>query len=126
MNTQQIADRLIELHKAMVEKLGRQPTIDPLMFVSQRGKASISLYCGEGYDADAVYGDSFEECFEKAFARVAELPTPEARAVNEYISLLAKAVDHAKENNLPDEYVVLPRVAIQAMTENLITSQVAS
>lgn len=125
MNTQQIADRLIELHTAMVEKLGRQPTIDSLMFVGHRGKASINLYCNDNYEPDNVTGDTFEECFEKAFALVADLPTPESRATKTYINMLAKAVDHAKDNNIPEEYVSPARVAIKAMTDNLLTSQVA-
>lgn len=120
----QIAELLIELHKALVDKLGSQPKISPMLTISSSGRCTINIYDSESYNSESIYDESINGCIEKAMAFVADMPTQEARAMNDYLAMLAKAVDHAKANNLPDEYIDPARVAIQAMTDNLLTSQV--
>jgi hypothetical protein len=57
----------------------------------------------------------------EARAWVEALPTPENKAMTDYMGLLATAIDFGHENNIPAEYVDPVRITQKAMTENLLT-----
>lgn len=126
MNEQQIAARLVELSAALVAKLDAQPWVGPDATISSSGRVRIGLYaksCSD--DPQFARGDTFEECFEAAFAIVADMPTPENKALHHHMKLLADVVDHGVANIIPDEYVDPARVTIKAMTDNLLTARAA-
>jgi len=61
------------------------------------------------------------EAIAEARAWVEALPTPENKAMTDYMGLLATAIDFGHDNNIPAEYVDPVRVTQKAMTENLLT-----
>lgn len=124
MNEHQMRAGLVQLHTEMVERLGRQPSIGSTIFIHQIDRVSLNLYLESGFECVSVWSETVEGCLDRAFDIIRKLPTPEVRAVNSYIEMLAKAIDHAKDNNISDEFVDPARVAIKAMTDNLLTLQV--
>jgi len=79
----------------------------------------------DGKDYKVIFGENLDECIAKAHAYIADLPSPEDQVTREYLSRIAKAVDYATENALPEEYVAPLRGISTAMTENLLTHRKA-
>jgi hypothetical protein len=125
MNEQQIAARLVELHAALVAKLGKQPWMTPYLYIEGSGRIRISIHTADvSADCQTARGTTFAECFDAAFAIVANMPTPETAALHRHMKMLADVVDHGMANNIADEYVDPARVTIKAMTDNLLPVQI--
>ena len=125
MNEQQIAAHLVELHAALVAKLGAQPWLEPYVTIYGSGKIHIPIHMANiETKGQSARGTTLEECLDAAFAIVANMPTPETAALHRHMKLLADVVDHGTANNIPDEYVDPARVTIKAMTGNLLPAQI--
>lgn len=125
MTTEQIQAALDELVTAMMGK----GIVTPLAeYMIKRGCESIiwlwSDYGAPAFDGEYLHqigGDTPDELLANARAYIAAMPSPEQAVITKHMGLLAAVVDHGREHSLPDEYVVPAHVALQAMTDNLLT-----
>ena len=78
------------------------------------------------YFAKYPSGETVEIAFGEAQALIDALPDPEAAAVQRHMDRVATCIDKGREDGIDDAYIT-PLVAVKAaMTENLLTNQVAS
>lgn len=127
MTTEQIQAALAEFVTAMMGKgvvtpsaeymikSGREPII---WLWSDHGAPAF-----DGKDLRQIHGKTPDELIANARAYIAAMPSPEEAIITRHMGLLAAVVDHGREHSLPDEYVVPAQVALQAMTDNLLTVQ---
>ena len=124
MTTEQIQAALDELVTAMMGK----GVVTPRATLTIE---TLRCYCSlwSAMDQRAFKGDyllSFHthdpaQAITNARAYIDAMPSPEQAIITKHMGLLAAVVDHGREHSLPDEYVVPAQVALQAMTDNLLT-----
>ena len=127
MTTEQIQAALAELVIAMMGKGVVTPSAE---YTIKSGRESI-IWLWSDRDAPAfdgkymhnIGGETPAEFLANARAYIDAMPSPEQAAITRHMGLLAAVVEHGREHNLPDEYVVPAQVALNAMTDNLLTVQ---
>ena len=125
MTTEQIQAALAELVTAMMGK----GVVTPRAEYTIKSQSGSCIWLWSSYDTKAfngkymhqIGGDTPAELFSNARAYIDAMPSPEQAAITRHMGLLAAVVEHGREHSLPDEYVVAAQVALQAMTENLLT-----
>ena len=123
MTTEQIQAALAELVTAMMGKGVVTP--EAQLWINAHGpmiayiKARGNLFNGNNFKFISAETDA--EAIAKARAYIDAMPSPEQAAITRHMGLLAAVVEHGREHNLPDEYVVPAQVALNAMTDNLLT-----
>lgn len=125
MTTEQIQAALAELVTAMMGKgvvtPGAQLWIKAHDAMTVHLKSADKSLCGRDYKF--ISADTDTEALALARAYIDAMPSPEQAAITRHMGLLAAVVEHGREHNLPDEYVVPAQVALRAMTDNLLTVQ---
>ena len=123
MTTEQIQAALAELVTAMMGKGIVTPSAQ--LWISAHGPMTMHMSAGTkslgGRDYKFFNADTPDELIANARAYIDALPSPEQAIITKHMGLLAAVVDHGREHSLPDEYVVPAQVALQAMTDNLLT-----
>jgi len=130
MNITEIQTELAALVVQMTEK----GVVTPSAEFDIRCNGRFSVYLTSNYKAPAfgpdgnskfIHGDTAPETLEKTRDYIAALPSSEETQTREYLTMVASAIDYAAENGIADEYVTPLRGVTCAMTENLLTDQVA-
>ena len=123
MTTEQIQAALAELVTAMMGKGIVTP--DAQLWISAHGPLTVYIKARDmafnGHDFKFISADTDAEAIANARAYIDAMPSPEQDIITKHMGLLAAVVDHGREHSLPDEYVVPAQVALQAMTDNLLT-----
>jgi len=123
MTTEQIQSALAELVTAMMGKGVVTP--DAQLWIAAHGEMNVYLRSERGYFGGElckfISADTDTEALALARAYIDAMPSPEQAAITRHMGLLAAVVEHGREHSLPDEYVVPAQVALQAMTDNLLT-----
>ena len=120
MNEQEITNRLVAAHKAIVEKLEKQPMIPPYIVINGSGRVYCSLY-HHGTESGSIYGDSFDECLNAVDAFIAAMPNPQDAKLHNHMKRVADCIDKGREDGIDDAYIAPLVVVKAAMTENLLT-----
>lgn len=125
MTYEDIPAALTEIHAALVDKLGAQPTIAPSLSIYQSGSHTIGLYPPKEYkQLFSAKGQTPEEAIRNARDFIAAMMEPETMAKQDWQKSLGKVIDEGHALNLPDEVMQPLRGASQAMTENLLAAPV--
>ena len=123
MTTEQIQAALDELVTAMMGKGIVTPRAE--LWIKSHDALTVYLKSAdksiEGRDYKFIIADTDTEALANARAYIDAMPAPEQAIITRHMGLLAAVVDHGREHSLPDEYVVPAQVALQAMTDNLLT-----
>ena len=123
MTTEQIQAALAELVTAMMGKGIVTPSAQ--LWISAHFPLTVYLKAGDDcFERDNfkfINAETDNEVFAAARAYIDAMPSPEQAIITRHMGLLAAVVDHGREHSLPDEYVVPAQVALQAMTDNLLT-----
>ena len=125
MTTEQIQAALAELVTAMMGKGVVTP--EAQLWINAHGPMNAYIKARgnsfNGNDFKFISAETDAEAIANARAYIDAMPSPEQAAITRHMGLLAAVVEHGREHNLPDEYVVPAQVALQAMTDNLLTVQ---
>lgn len=90
------------------------------MFVWLRGSdEGIKI---DDYNYKLVSGKDVGEIFQKCLNHINAMPDPVNLRLEAYTRRLAKATDKAREDGVDEKYIAPVSGAIQAMTDNLLTS----
>ena len=126
MNVSEITAQLYAISRALVEKTGEQPWIQPKMAIYD-GKCEIDLmreYKTSGrndYMVGTAKGDTPESAIADAFRIITALPDPATAAVQRHMERVADCIDKGREDGIDDAYIAPLVVVKAAMTENLLT-----
>ena len=129
MNTQDIATRLTAIQSALVEKTGEQPILDISLSVRQSGTASVWLprgYNNGEHDVGTAEAHTIEGALDEAYSLVAAMPDADETKKRDFQKSIAKVIDEGEGINAPAEVMTPLRASMNAMTENLLTHDVAS
>ncbi len=129
MNVSEITTQLYAISRALVEKTGEQPWIRPTLRINDN-KCEIHLArgykSGGGHDVGTAKGDTPDAAIADAFAIIAALPDIEDAKLRDHMRRVADCIDKGRDDGIDDAYIT-PLVAVKtAMTENLLTKQVAA
>ena len=130
MNVSEITTQLYAISRALVEKTGEQPWIQPKMEIYD-GKVRIDLmraYVSGGgdYMVGTAKGDTPDEALNDAFAIIADLPDMATSKIQDHMERVAACIDKGREDGIDDAYIAPLVVVKAAMTENLLTKGDAS
>lgn len=118
-----IPARLTEIHAALVEKIGGQPRLEPILSIYQSGKHCVSLYPNDSCDRiHTAISDSIEEALTAALDYIATMPDPDARAKITWHKKLGAIIDEGHELALPDDVMKPLRASSHAMSKNLLAA----
>lgn len=125
MNVSEITAQLYAISRALVEKTGEQPWIQPKMEIYD-GKVRIDLmraYVSGGgdYMVGTAKGDTPDEAIADAFKIITALPDLATAAIQRHMSRVADCIDKGREDGIDDAYIAPLVVVKAAMTENLLT-----
>ena len=129
MNITEIQSELSKLVAAMIEKGVVTP--EAQLSIKCDGDFYLHLSCDytnkafSGHDYKIINGETIANILLKTREYISALPSQEETVTREYLTRIARAVDYATENSLPDEYVTPLRGVTMAMTENLLTKETA-
>ena len=124
MNVSEITAQLYAISRALVEKTGEQPWIQPKMEIYD-GRCCIDLMRAYGsgdrdYMVGTAKGDTPDEALNDAFAIIADLPDMATSKIQDHMKRVAACIDKGREDGIDDAYIT-PLVAVKtAMTENLL------
>lgn len=131
MNVSEITTQLYAISRALVEKTGEKPWFAPKLVVAD-GECKIELtreYKTSGpnlYMVGVAKGDTADTAIADAFAIIAALPDIEEAKLRDHMRRVADCIDKGRDDGIDDAYIT-PLVAVKtAMTENLLTKQVAA
>lgn len=129
MNVSEITTQLYAISRALVEKTGEQPWIAPPLRIADN-KCEIHLYRAYRITADCTVGiakgDTPDAAIADAFAIIAALPDIADAKLHDHMKRVADCIDKGRDDGIDDAYIT-PLVAVKtAMTENLLTKQVAA
>ena len=129
MNVKEITLRLYAISNAILEKTGATAGITPYLRVED-DICQVPLYCVRGSDHYYKIGDAKGETPEAALDAadriIAALPDMKDAKLHDHMARVADCIDKATADAIPDEYVTHLRMAVQAMTENLLTGPVTA
>ena len=125
MNVSEITAQLYAISRALVEKTGEQPWIQPKMEIYD-GKVRIDLmraYVSGGgdYMVGTAKGDTPDEALNDAFAIIADMPDMATSKLQDHMKRVAACIDKGREDGIDDAYIAPLVVVKAAMTENLLT-----
>lgn len=128
MNVSEITTQLYAISRALVEKTGEKPFVPAYMRI-QDGRCEVALYRGYNngkYVVGTAKGDTPDAAIADAFAIIAALPDIADAKLHEHMKRVADCIDKGRDDGIDDAYIT-PLVAVKtAMTENLLTKQVAA
>jgi len=128
MTPQQMKSELERANGLLVEKLGKQPYMWLDLRLRDTGRWVVTGAYADSTMKQRIAGDfadTPEEAFASIFAVLDALPDPDTAAKWQWQVSLAKVIDEGNALNLPDDVMGPLRQGSQAMTENLLTSEVA-
>ena len=125
MNVSEITAQLYAISRALVEKTGEQPWIQPKMEIYD-GKVRIDLmraYVSGGgdYMVGTAKGDTPDAAIADAFAIIAAHPDIATANLHNHMKRVADCIDKGREDGIDDAYIAPLVVVKAAMTENLLT-----
>ena len=132
MQIEEIQTALGELVAAMMEKEVPEPSAD--LTIKQEGENPY-VYLRSAFRSNTFGPDKYSKickgttiagAFKQAHKDIAALPSPQEAVTKEYLTRVASAVDYATEHSIDDEYVAPLRDVTCAMTDNLLTKELAS
>lgn len=131
MNVSEITTQLYAISRALVEKTGEQPWISPKVLIAD-GMCFIDLMRAFGrgerndYMVGSAKGDTPDDAIADAFAIIAAMPDIADAKLHDHMKRVADCIDKGRDDGIDDAYIT-PLVAVKtAMTENLLTKQVAA
>ena len=127
MNLKDIPAELTVIHQMIVDCFNAQPFIEPYMTCRQSGAWSVNLYRdynGGKYDIGIARGDTPAEAIADAKRIIAALPDENTQKKRDWQEKLGNVIDEGHDLSLPDDVLAPLRAGSQAMTENLLTSEV--
>lgn len=131
MNVSEITTQLYAIGSALLAKTGEKPWIAPKLEIAD-GACSIGLmreykYSDIGdYRIGTAKGETPEAAIADAFAIIAALPDIADAKLHDHMKRVADCIDKGRDDGIDDAYIT-PLVAVKtAMTENLLTKQVAA
>lgn len=127
-NEAKIAERLVAVHAALVEKTGVQPWVEPSMTIESQGVCTIRLYGNSIARPDShllgrATGETFDAAFEAAFQIIAEIPDADTEAKRKFHKNLADVIDEGNGLNMPTEVMAPLSEGMTALSENLLTHE---
>lgn len=130
MNVSEITAQLYAISRALVEKTGEKPWIQPKMEIYD-GKVRIDLMRAYGsgggdYMVGTAKGDTPDEALNDAFAIIADMPDMATSKLQDHMKRVAACIDKGREDGIDDAYIAPLVVVKAAMTENLLTKGDAS
>jgi hypothetical protein len=125
MNVSEITTQLYAISRALVEKTGEQPWIQPKMEIYD-GKVRIDLMRAYGsgdrdYMVGTAKGDTPDDAIADAFAIIVALPDIITAKLQDHMKRVATCIDKGREDGIDDAYIAPLVVVKTAMTENLLT-----
>lgn len=122
-----IADRLVAIHAALVEKTGEQPFVRPA--IRFESEAKITLYRafaeGEDYIVKTVLHPTIMGALDAADAFIAAMPNPELAKKKDAMRVYGRAVDGLRDAGFGDEIVTPAAATLQAISKNLLPHEAA-
>jgi hypothetical protein len=112
---------LVDIHTKLVDKLGGQPYIAPVLKCAQSGEWTIMLWLTHSASASHPKGDNPTDVIHQALDFIAGMVSKEEQRVVDWGNAQAKLIDDGHSLNLPDEVMAPLRESRKAMTENLLT-----
>ena len=129
MNEAQIAERLCRIHERLAVKIGGQPWNGPRASITSDGSVHITLNntWSKGTEAIAsVGGDTFAETLDAADAFIDTMPTPEERALQDFMKAVATAIEKGRDAGVDLAYLNPLSETMKRLSENAITHQDAT
>lgn len=127
LTEKQIDDRLFAIHEALVEKLEKQPFLEPTLRRAPGEPWRISIYRefiqGGDYLLCTLQAPSIEKVISEAEAFVAKVPALRDMRVQDFQKKLAKVIDEAEALSLPNNVVTPLREGSQALANNLLAAE---
>lgn len=124
MNAQEITKRLYAIGEAFLAKTGEKLWSDASLTIKDN-KCEIILNSGWVGGKCMWYAtiieDTPEAAIDAAFEIIASFPPPEVTMLNAFMANLADCIDKAHADGIDDEYIKPLRLAIKAMSDNLLT-----
>ena len=127
MNLKDIPAELTVIHQMIVDRFNAQPFLEPMLNCRQSGVWSIHLYRDHKngkYDIGIAKGDTPAEAIADAKRIIAALPDENTQKKRDWQKKLSNVIDEGHDLSLPDDVLAPLRAGSQAMTENLLTSEV--
>ena len=127
MNLKDIPAELTAIHQMIVDRFNAQPFLEPTLICRQSGAWTIYLYRdhnGGDYDIGIATGDAPADAIADAKRIIAALPDENTQKKRDWQKKLGNVIDEGHDLSLPDDVLAPLRAGSQAMTENLLTSEV--
>ena len=126
MNVAEISARLYAIDAAILDKTGETPWI-PLTLKIADGKCSVDLFKAYGngpadYMIGTAKGTTPDAALVDADRIIAALPDPDTAKLHRHMERVADCIDKAHADGIADEYVTPLRVAVSAMSDNLLAA----
>ncbi|MDV4167783.1 hypothetical protein [Rhodovulum sp. FJ3] len=126
MDNEELKQRLLDVHNALTEKLGKQPYTGLHLSL---GTNSRWGFLGGYFDRDLKdglfkktgYHDTPEEALDDAMAVIRTMPDPKDRALHEFQKMTAHLIDFGNENNIDAAFLNPIVETARALAENAIT-----
>ena len=112
---------LVDIHTKLVDKLGGQPYIEPVLKCAQSGEWTIMLWFTHSGIAKQSKGDNPTDVIHQALDFIAGMVSKEEQRVIDWQKDVAKVIDDGYDLNFPENVLRGLRESRKAMTENLLT-----
>jgi len=126
MNVAEISARLYAIDAAILDKTGETPWIAPTLKIAD-GKCSVDLFKAYGngpadYMIGTAKGTTPDAALVDADRIIAALPRLDDAKLHRHMERVADCIDKAHADGIADEYVTPLRVAVSAMSDNLLAA----
>jgi len=123
MNVEQIQERLAALVAAMMDKGLSRPRAD--LTLAANSAPAVYISSPDLTSGQFNHGDTVEQCFVNAEKIISAMPKPQDVKMHLHMKRVADCIDKGREDGIDDAYIAPLVVVKAAMTENLLTKQVA-
>ena len=121
MNNEYIKRRLLDVHNALTEKLGKQPYISPMLICSNDTWRCTANGTHFDDDIDGDYHADPIGALDGIMAKIDAMPDPEDRALHEFQKMAAKLIDFGNKNQIDAKWLNPIVETAREMAENAIT-----
>jgi len=125
MHSDHIQEEMDNLSRAMSAKGLRAPKAEAHIEAHARPLVYVrwGRYGEPNYRAEVIHDPDIREAIQAAFNLIADLPSPEDRKRDEFLTALGRVIDLGRENGIEVDFINPLTATMKRLSENVITHQ---